>query len=143
PGHHPPARRRSNRMIAPMHRRSFLALLGGAAAAWPLGARAQQGGRVRRVGLLASGFEDDAPQMARITAFREALAKLGWTEGRNVQFVARTAGNDANRMRTYAEELVATRPDVIFAVGVIAATALRQATQTVPIVFAQIAGPVE
>ena len=125
-----------------MRRREFVGLLGGAAA-WPMGAGAQQGGRMRRVGLLASGFEDDAPQMARITAFREALAKLGWVEGRNVRFDVRSAGADRDRMRTHATELVATRPDVIFAVGVVATAALQQATQTVPIVFAQIAGPVE
>jgi putative ABC transport system substrate-binding protein len=130
-------------MSGHMHRRSLLSLLGTAPAVWPLVARAQQGGRMRRVELLASGFEDDAPQLARVTAFREALAKLGWTEGRNVRFDARTARNDANQLRTYAAELVATSPDVIFAVGVVAATTLRQATQTVPIVFAQIAGPVE
>jgi putative tryptophan/tyrosine transport system substrate-binding protein len=126
-----------------IRRRELITLLGGAAAAWPVAARAQQAGRTRRVAVLASGFEDDLQNAARITSFRDALAKLGWADGRNVRLDVRSAGGDRNRLQTLAADVVATRPDVIFAAGVNATEVLQQTTQTVPIVFAQIAGPVE
>jgi putative ABC transport system substrate-binding protein len=124
-----------------MQRRAFLTLLGTSAAAWPLAAGAQQRGRMRRVTVLFSGFGEDQPNAARITVFRDALAKLGWTEGRNVQLDVRSASGD--QLRTSAAQIVAARPDVIVPVGVTAAVVLQQATRSVPIVFAQISGPVE
>src|SRR5262249_41847032 len=96
----------------PMHRRSFLSLLGASAAAWPLAARAQQRERVRRVGALIGGEEGDPERQANVAAFREVLAGLGWIEGRNLSIDWRWAGGDAGRARTYAAELVALNPDL-------------------------------
>src|SRR5204863_7342406 len=101
-------RRRSYRMRNSMHRRSFLTLLGGAAAAWPLTARAQQDGRVRRVGWLIGGTEGDARPRASVAALREGLAKLGWIEGRNLHVELRFGAGDLGRMRTGAAELVSS-----------------------------------
>ena len=93
-------------------RRDFITLLGGAAA-WPLAARAQQGDRVRRIGVLMPGDENDPLGKANISAFTQALAGLGWTDGRNARIDVRWAGADANRMRALAEELVGLQPDII------------------------------
>ena len=93
-----------------MRRRDFITLLGGAAAAWPLAAHAQQGDRVRRIGVLISGDENDPVYKTRLSAFMQALADLGWTDGRNVRIDLRWGGDDINRMRALAQELVGRNP---------------------------------
>jgi len=123
-------------------RREFLALIGGAAAAWPLAARGQQGERVRRIGVLMSLAADDPESQARHAAFLQGLQEWGWTAGRNVQIDYRFAAGDAERIRKSAAELVALAPDVILATGSPVTAALLQATRTVPIVFAQVPDPV-
>ena len=95
-----------------VRRREFITLLGGAAA-WPLAARAQQGDRVRRIGVLMAGDENEPVQKSFISAFTQALAGLGWTDGRNVQMDLRWAGPDINRIRVLAQELVGLQPDII------------------------------
>jgi putative ABC transport system substrate-binding protein len=125
-----------------MKRRGFIALLGGAAAAWPLAARAQQGERIRRIGVLHSLASDDPEGQARLTAFVQGLQELGWTDGRNVRIDYRWAAGDAERARRYAAELVALAPDVILAHGGSIVPSLLQATRTVPIVFTQTPDPV-
>jgi putative tryptophan/tyrosine transport system substrate-binding protein len=125
-----------------MKRRGFIALLGGAAAAWPLAARAQQGERIRRIGVLHSLASDDSEGQARLTAFVQGLQELGWTDGRNVRIDYRWAAGDAERARRYAAELVALAPDVILAHGGSIVPSLLQATRTVPIVFTQTPDPV-
>src|SRR6516164_5814018 len=94
-------------------RRQLLAVLGGAAAAWPLAARAQQGDRVPRIGVLMPGDENGPLAKARLSAFAQALAGLGWTDGRNVLMDVRGGRADANRMLAIAQELVGSQPDVI------------------------------
>jgi putative ABC transport system substrate-binding protein len=125
-----------------MKRREFISLIGGAAAAWPLEASAQQPERVRRIGMLIGQAADDADGKARLAAFVQGLQQLGWTDGRNVRIDTRWGGGDADRMRRYAAELVALAPDVILAGGTAAVGILLQATRTVPIVFASVADPV-
>jgi putative ABC transport system substrate-binding protein len=124
-----------------LHRRDFITLLGGAAAAWPLAARAQQGNRVRRIGVLMPIDENDPEGKLRVSAFTQALADLGWTSGRNVRMDLRWASGDINRIRALAQELVGLQPDIILTNG-IATAALKQETRTIPIVFASIADPV-
>src|SRR5215831_14865620 len=116
-----------------MKRRDFITLLGGAAAAWPLAARAQPDA-MRRIGVLMGPAESDPQAQSEIAAFRQGLQKLGWT-GRNVRIAYRWAAGDANRMQTAARELVALQPDAIFAVTTPAVAALLGETRTVPIVF--------
>ena len=99
-----------------MKRREFIAGLGGAAA-WPLAARAQQGDRVRRIGVLLTYDENDPLAKAQISAFTQTLAGLGWTDGRNVRMDLRGAGGDANRIRAFAPELVALQPDIIVTIA--------------------------
>jgi putative ABC transport system substrate-binding protein len=123
-----------------MNRRAFIALLG--AAAWPLAALAQQGERIRRIGVLHSLASDDPEGQARLTAFVQGLQELGWTDGRNVRIDYRWAAGDAERARRYAAELVALAPDVILAHGGSIVPSLLQATRTVPIVFTQTPDPV-
>jgi putative ABC transport system substrate-binding protein len=128
-----------------MKRRDFITLLGAAAGSsvsWPLDARAQQGGRVRRIGILDIGVEADRPIQARHGAMREGLAKLGWIEGRNVRFDRRFAAGDPDRLRAHADELVRLAPDVIHVVSGPAAQALLQRTRTIPIVFTTVGDPV-
>jgi putative tryptophan/tyrosine transport system substrate-binding protein len=125
-----------------MGRREFVALLGGAAAAWPLAARAQQGERMRRVGVVMVTKETDPETPLRAMAFRQALAKLGWSEGRNVVIEFRFGTGDLNRFRAQAKELTGLTPDVIVAESTPAAVALRQETAAVPIVFLQVANPI-
>jgi putative ABC transport system substrate-binding protein len=96
-----------------MRRREFITLLGGAAASWPIAARAQQGDHARRIGVLLPGDENDPVFKARLSAFTQALADLGWTDGRNVRMELRWAGSDINRMRALAQELVGLQPDII------------------------------
>jgi putative ABC transport system substrate-binding protein len=126
-----------------MRRRTFIALVGGAAVAWPLAARAQQADRVQRIGVLTGGGGADDPDMQdRVAAFLQELQRLGWTDGRNVRIEYRwTLGNAAN-IRKYAAELAALAPDVILAGGTSTVGPLLQATRTVPIVFAGVADPV-
>jgi putative tryptophan/tyrosine transport system substrate-binding protein len=125
-----------------MRRRQFITLLGGAAAAWPLAARAQQGEPMRRVGALMSTAADDPEGQARIAAFQQGLQQFGWTIGRNVRIDSRWPAGDSERIRRYAAELVALTPDVILATGSAAAGPLLQATRTVPIVFVIVPDPV-
>jgi ABC-type uncharacterized transport system substrate-binding protein len=122
-------------------RREFVTLLGGAAA-WPLAARAQQGERMRRIGVLMHLPEDDPETQARVRALLEGLQQLGWTDGRNVRIDYRFGATDVDRSRRYAAELIALAPDVIQASGSGPVAALQQASRTVPIVFAQIPDPV-
>ena len=117
-----------------MKRRQFITLLGGSAA-WPLAARAQQGDRVRRICVLMSGDENDPVYKARLSMFTQALADLGWTDGRSVRMDLRSAGGDINRMRALAQELVGLQPDIILAVGSLASVALQRETRTIPIVI--------
>jgi putative ABC transport system substrate-binding protein len=124
-----------------MRRREFIPLLG-RAAAWPLAARAQQGNRVRRIGVLISGDENDPAMKPRISAFTQALADLGWTDGRNVRMDLRWYGGDFNRVRALAQELVGLQPDIIVADGTPATAALQRETRTIPIVFGGAADPV-
>jgi len=123
-------------------RRTFISLFGGAAAAWPLAARAQQTERVRRIGVLMTLAADDPEGQARLRAFVQGLQELGWTDGRNVRFDYRWPAGDAERIRRYAAELVALAPDVILAGGGAVVPSLLQATRTVPIVFTQTPDPV-
>ena len=124
-----------------MRRREFIAGLGGAAA-WPLAARSQQPDSVRHIGVLMTTAADDPAGQARIAAFLQGLQQLGWSVGRNVQIDTRWAAGDADRIRTYAAELVALAPDVILAHGASTVGALVQATRTVPIVFPIVSDPV-
>jgi putative ABC transport system substrate-binding protein len=125
-----------------VRRREFITLIGGAAVAWPLAARAQQPERVRRIGVLMSVSADDPDQQNGVAAFVQALQQLGWTDGRNVRIDIRWPAGDANLFRKYAAELVALAPDVIAAAGNAAMGPLLQATRTVPIVFNNVADPV-
>ena len=125
-----------------MIRREFITLVGGAAAAWPRAARAQQAERVRRIGILLPAAADDTVFQARVGAFLQALALLGWTIGRNVRIDTRWATTNAADIRRHAAELVALAPDVILATGDSTVPPLLQATRTVPIVFAQVPDPV-
>ena len=125
-----------------MKRREFITLLGGAAAAWPLRAHAQQGDRMRRLGMLLALREDDPQGQARVAAFRQALSDLGWTEGRNLNIEWRWTGGDITRVREYAAELVRLAPDVILAQSTPNVAALKQATTSIPIVFAVVNDPV-
>jgi putative ABC transport system substrate-binding protein len=123
-----------------LKRREFIALLGGAAA-WPLAARAQQGG-MRRIGALMNLAADDAESLARYTAFAQALAELGWTVGRNVRIDTRWSASDGDRIRKLAAELIALAPDVILANGASIVGPLQRMTRTVPIVFVNVTDPV-
>jgi len=124
-------------------RRTFISLLGGAAVAWPLAARAQQAERVRRIGVLMSLAADDAEGQARLAAFLQGLQQLGWTDGRNVRIGQRWGAGDAERTRQYGAELIALGPEVILASGDHSVVALQRATRTVPIVFVLVSDPVD
>jgi putative tryptophan/tyrosine transport system substrate-binding protein len=123
-------------------RREFITLLGGAAAAWPLAAHAQQRERMRRIGVLMSAVEGDPTGLEYITAFAQALAELGWSVGRNVRIEYRWGAGDLDRFRRYAAELVALSPDVVLASAGSIVGALQQASRTVPIVFVTTIDPV-
>ena len=127
---------------AVMRRREFITLLGGAAVAWPLAARAQQPEQVRKIGVLMNFRSNDEEGQARVTAFAQALQKLGWTEGGNTRIDTRWAADDADRYRRYSEELVALTPDVILASAGPSVAALLRITRSVPIVFANVVDPV-
>ncbi len=126
-----------------MRRREFITLLGGAAATWPLAARAQQGERMRRIGvLMAYADESDSEGQAFVAAFREGLQKLGWTEGRNIRIDTRWAVLKTEAMQRFAKELVALQPDLILSQNTPTTAALLQQTRTIPIVFALVVDPV-
>jgi putative ABC transport system substrate-binding protein len=124
-----------------IRRRDFITLLSGAAA-WPLAARAQQGDRVRRIGVLMPYDETDPEPKRRVSAFTQALADLGWTNGRNVRMDLRWAGADTNRIRALAQELVSEQPDIIMTSTTPATVAVQRETRTIPIVFAGVGDPV-
>ena len=125
-----------------MRRREFITLLGGAEVVWPLVARAQQGDRIRRIGVLMSLAADDKEGQARLNAFVQGLQELGWTEGRNLRIDTRWAAGEGAQGRKYAAELVALAPDVILASGCSVVGPLLQATHTVPLIFTQTPDPV-
>ena len=124
-----------------LRRRQFIAGLGGAAA-WPLAARGQQGGRMRRIGVLMPFDENDPVWKPRLSAFTQALAGFGWIDGRNTRMDLRWAGDDMNRIRAFAQELVGLQPDIILAASTPATFAVQRETRTIPIVFANLADPV-
>src|SRR5512138_3821364 len=124
-----------------MRRREFLTLLG-AAAGWPVGARAQQSKPAPRVGVLMAVAENDPDSRRRIAAFREGLRALGWVEGQNVAIEYRWAAGEVGRIQQYAEELVALKPDVILANSTPVISALKKLTKTIPIVCALVNDPV-
>jgi putative ABC transport system substrate-binding protein len=125
-----------------MRRREFITLLGGAAAAWPLAARAQQADRMRRIGVLMGGAETDLESHPRMSALQQGLERLGWKVGRNLRIDYRWTMADLGRTRTGAEELLRLSPDVLLADGGTRASALLRATRTVPIVFVFAGDPV-
>jgi putative ABC transport system substrate-binding protein len=124
-----------------IRRREFITLLVGAAA-WPLAARAQQGDRVRRIGVLIGGDENDPVRKTYASAFTQALASLGWADGRNLRMELRWVGDDTNRIRARAQELVDLQPDIILTNGTAATAALQRETRTIPIVFVSGGDPV-
>ena len=125
-----------------MNRREFITLLGGTSAAWPLAARAQQPARMRLIGVLVGNAESDGIAQSWLTVFRGALTKLGWTEGSNLRIELRWSAGDADRMRTFAKELVDLRPDTILGVTTPVIGALARETKTIPIVFAGVSDPI-
>jgi ABC-type uncharacterized transport system substrate-binding protein len=122
-------------------RREFITLVGGAAA-WPVAARAQQGDRVRRIGVLMSGAENDGEMQARLGGLRQGLSRFGWQEGRNVRLEYRFAAANAELAQTYAKELVAQKPELIIAAATQLAAALKRETRDIPIVFTGLVDPV-
>jgi putative tryptophan/tyrosine transport system substrate-binding protein len=125
-----------------MRRREFITLLGGAAAAWPLEARAQQGDQVRRIGVLMNFAESDAEGQVFVAEFQKGLQKLGWAEGRNIRFDFRWSALDAELTQRFAKELTALQPDLIFSHNTPTTAAVLQQTRTIPIIFAVVADPV-
>jgi putative tryptophan/tyrosine transport system substrate-binding protein len=124
-----------------MRRRDFISVIAGATA-WPLAARAQQGGRMRRVGVLMAFDENDPQTRGWFSNFTQGLAELGWTDGRSVRIDVRWAAGSIDRMRTFAKELVELQPDVILAATTPVAAALQRETSTIPIVFVLVSDPV-
>ena len=125
-----------------LKRREFITLLGGAAVAWPLAARAQQPERMRRIGVLMSFAESDPGAQARNAAFHDGLQKLGWTEGRNIRLDTRWATANVELIQRFAKELVALRPELVLSATTPTTAALLQQTRTVPIIFAVVSDPV-
>ena len=123
-------------------RREFIAALGGAAAAWPLAARAQQAERVRKVGVLMNSAATDATYQSYLAAFTEALHQLGWIEGQNLRIDVRWSAGDAALARIYAAQLIGLRPDVILTSSTNNLKAIQEATSTIPVVFVQVSDPV-
>jgi putative ABC transport system substrate-binding protein len=124
-----------------MRRREFIAGLG-STAAWPVVARAQQADRVRRIGVLMPLDETDPVSKARVSAFTQALVDLGWMDGRNVRMDLRWFGDDIDRIRALAQELVGLQPDIVLTNGLPATVALQRETRTIPIVFVNVGDPV-
>ena len=127
--------------MSDLRRREFLGLLGGAAVAWPLGARGQQAERVRQIGVLMSSAENNAEEQARVVGFLREIQRFGWTEGRNIQIDVRWGAGDADRLRRYAAQWVALTLEVVLASGGVTMQALTD--RSVPIVFVQVLDPVE
>jgi putative tryptophan/tyrosine transport system substrate-binding protein len=125
-----------------VRRRDFIGAIGGAAVAWPIAARAQQPEKMRRIGVLMPALADDPVSKDRAAAFQQALAELGWIEGRNVHVDYRWSAGDVDRTRSFAAELAALAPDAILVQGSAPLTALLQTTRTIPIVFATVTDPV-
>jgi putative ABC transport system substrate-binding protein len=123
-----------------LRRRDFISGLG--AAAWPLVARAQQGDRMRRIGVLMPTDENSPEGKARVSAFTQALTGLGWTDGRNMRMEVRWGGGDTNRIQVLAQELVGLQPDIILTGATVAAAAVQRETRTIPIVFTNLGDPV-
>jgi putative ABC transport system substrate-binding protein len=136
-----PSAQRLQMRFDQLERRTFITLLGVAAAAWPRAAPAQQVGSVRRVSVLIGFAESDASVRSWLAAFRGALAKLGWTEGSNLRIELRWAGDDPDKMKTLAKELVDLRPDAILSVTTPVTSALVRETRTIPIVIVNVADP--
>jgi putative ABC transport system substrate-binding protein len=125
-----------------MRRRQFISLLGGAVVAYPLGARAQQSDQLRRIGVLMATFKGDPAGESRLAAFRAELAKLGWTEDRNLRIDVRWGADaDAARLERYAADLIALGPDVLVSEASPPTAALRSQTRTIPIVFQGVVDP--
>jgi ABC-type uncharacterized transport system substrate-binding protein len=124
-----------------MKRRAFILALGGAAV-WPFAARAQQGERVRRVGVLVGAGTDDPDARVRLAVFVQRLKDLGWDDGRNIRIEYRSGGGDPDRIRKHVADLLALAPDVVLTSGTTTMGPLLQATNTVPIVFVNVADPV-
>jgi putative tryptophan/tyrosine transport system substrate-binding protein len=124
-----------------VRRRDFITLVGGATA-WPLAARAQQPTEIRRVGMLLNLSENDVEAQRLVKAFREALAQLGWADGRNLQIDYRWAGGDVGRIRTFAKELVELSPDIMVGYATPSVAALQRETRSIPIVFLSVTDPV-
>src|SRR5262249_30338925 len=124
-------------------RREFITLLGGAAAAWPLAARAQQSQQIRRIGVLMNGAATETIPQSYVAAFLQGLHQLGWTEGRNLRIDVRWNAGDAALARIYAAQLIGLTPDVILTASTTNLTVIQQATNTVPVVFVQVSDPVE
>jgi ABC-type uncharacterized transport system substrate-binding protein len=125
-----------------MRRREFITLLGGAAAAWPFAAHAQQAAGMRRIGLLMGFAEIDPEGQTFVAAFREGLQKPGWTEGRNIRIDTRWAAGDTEAMQRLAKELVALQPELIVSANTPTTAELLQQTRTIPIVFVNVADPI-
>src|SRR5215472_13066236 len=125
-----------------LRRRDFITLAGGTAAAWPLTARAEKGGGVRRVGVIMGFAEHDEVWQAYLANFRQGLQELGWTDGRNIRFDYRFTGDSEERMRAMAEEVVGLKPDVILVSTNSVVSATLKATRSIPIVFTWVSDPV-
>jgi len=125
-----------------VRRREFITLLGGAAAVWPIMARAQQPDRMRRIGVLVNLAEDDPEMQLWLTAFRQGLEKLGWSEGRNVRIDYRFHTAGADQVQVPVKELVALQPDVILAEGTSTAAAFKRESRAIPIVFVAVSDPI-
>jgi putative tryptophan/tyrosine transport system substrate-binding protein len=125
-----------------VNRRALITLLGGAAAGWPLAARAQQAQRIRRIGVLMNTADANAEGRAGISSFQQVLQELGWAEGRDLRIEIRWGENDIDRTRQYAAELIAFSPDIFLASGTVSTAAAKRVTQAIPIVFVQVSDPV-
>jgi putative ABC transport system substrate-binding protein len=125
-----------------MRRREFITLLGGAAAAWPMAAQAQQSDRVRRIGVVIPYPESDTQIQAQVGAFREEIERLGWSNGRNVRIDYRWTGGEVGQIQTFSKELIALQPDVILSRSTAATAAILHETRTIPIVFVVVSDPV-
>jgi putative tryptophan/tyrosine transport system substrate-binding protein len=125
-----------------MRRREFITFVGSAAATWPLAARAQQPDQMRLIGVLMAYAESDPDAQSEVAAFRNELKKLGWREGNNLRIELRWGAGDANRIKTFAKELVDLRPDAILGQTTSVVTALSRETRTIPIVFAVVSDPI-